>query len=267
MREDMFKVIVERPRRLNSNAYSRDGRRYRNQEESPMTLGMKCGYSDRKWLNENLVPLRRYLESQVNRPWDKVYSDICVHIDTRSTVKQHILQHLDDFVALHARIINDEIMIRGRWPQTYRPLHESDFALFVDPRTGILRKNRHYISWTMRKRGKQAKDAAARLETRRVIADRVQLHRIDGIWFQVELDILPAAQEVVRQVKGQWIRERTFAGCRDVLRKEWVTREHGQIATPSGQPSNQAMYDAPDLYARSKRQLSSRELQKFGLPL
>lgn len=32
MREDMFKVIVERPRLVNSNGYSRDGRKFRNHE-------------------------------------------------------------------------------------------------------------------------------------------------------------------------------------------------------------------------------------------
>src|SRR5438309_9686382 len=29
-----------------------------------------------KWLNENLAPLRRYLESNVGRPWSKVYAEI-----------------------------------------------------------------------------------------------------------------------------------------------------------------------------------------------
>jgi hypothetical protein len=69
MREDMFKVIVERPRLVNSNGYSRDGRRFRNREEVGSFLGMKRGYDSTKWLNENLAPLRRYLASQVNRPW------------------------------------------------------------------------------------------------------------------------------------------------------------------------------------------------------
>ena len=53
-----FKVIVERPRLVNSNGYSRDGRKFRNDENTPGRLGMKRGYTRRpKWLNENLAPL------------------------------------------------------------------------------------------------------------------------------------------------------------------------------------------------------------------
>lgn len=88
MRNDMFKVIVERPRLVNSNGYSSDGRRYRNNEDAPAFLGMKRGYGRRKWLNENLAPLQRYLAKQVNRPWGKVYSEIRATIDGRSTVQQ-----------------------------------------------------------------------------------------------------------------------------------------------------------------------------------
>ena len=40
MREDMFKVIVERPRLVNSNGYSRDGRKFRNDANAPGRLGM-----------------------------------------------------------------------------------------------------------------------------------------------------------------------------------------------------------------------------------
>lgn len=85
MREDMFKVIVERPRLVNSNAYKEDGRQFRNDEENGTRLGIKKGYAYSKGLNENLAPLRRFLEKQVNRPWDKVYAEIREQIDPRST--------------------------------------------------------------------------------------------------------------------------------------------------------------------------------------
>lgn len=38
-----------------------------------------------KVLNENLTPLRRYLERQVGRPWNKVYSEIAVGLKVTST--------------------------------------------------------------------------------------------------------------------------------------------------------------------------------------
>ena len=74
MRSDMAKVIVERPR---IPAFkSRKGRR-QALEDLPVQEGMRRARAlrgDLKELNENLKPLRRYLERQVGRRWDKVYS-------------------------------------------------------------------------------------------------------------------------------------------------------------------------------------------------
>jgi hypothetical protein len=96
MRPDMFKVIVERPRR-HKGGYGAAAAR-RNDFDGPTFLGMRAGYEYRS-LNENLVPLRRFLCAQRGRPWNKVLSELRANIDARSTAKQHILEHLDDFVA------------------------------------------------------------------------------------------------------------------------------------------------------------------------
>ena len=101
MREDMFKVIVERPRRGKEGYAS--AKRIRNDWDSPMHLGTRAGYGGRN-LNENLAPLRRYLHAQIGRPWNKVFSEICAGIDRRNTVQQHIHQHIGDFVAIHVDV-------------------------------------------------------------------------------------------------------------------------------------------------------------------
>lgn len=57
MREDMFKVVVERPRaRASKWGYER-AERLRNDMRGPAQLPMRTGYDDRD-LNENLAPLR-----------------------------------------------------------------------------------------------------------------------------------------------------------------------------------------------------------------
>jgi hypothetical protein len=56
-----------------------------------------------KMLNENLAPLRRFLERQIGRPWDKVYSEIAERLRVDSTVQQHVREHLRDFVATRPR--------------------------------------------------------------------------------------------------------------------------------------------------------------------
>lgn len=120
-------------------------------------MGRKQGYNWRKWLNENHAPLKRYLAKQVNRPWDKVYSEICETIDSRSMVKQHILQHIDDFVAKDTHWVETpgggQIVIRERrWPRKDKPLEESRMELYVHLCTGILLRNRRLVPYNTRKR-------------------------------------------------------------------------------------------------------------------
>ena len=103
MREDMAKVIVERPRIKPWS--TREGRRI-DPEDLPAHEGMRRGHvlrGERKQLNENLAPLRRYLAKQVGRPWSKVYSEISAHLRADNTVQQHVRDHLHDFVAIKPR--------------------------------------------------------------------------------------------------------------------------------------------------------------------
>jgi hypothetical protein len=114
MREDMFKVIVERPR-WGSRMRTNEGRRYRASEDVASKIGIKQGYVTRKYLNENLSPLKRWLESQANRPWDKVYAELCANIDRRNTVQQHIFAHIDSFVERETRLVDGKVFVLSRW--------------------------------------------------------------------------------------------------------------------------------------------------------
>jgi hypothetical protein len=92
MRRDMSKVIVERARRG-----GRVGKgRYKNfnLEDLPIKEGMRHPRKYGKELNENLAPLYRFVQSQVGRPWNKVYSEIREFINSNSTIQQHVLVHL-----------------------------------------------------------------------------------------------------------------------------------------------------------------------------
>ena len=91
MRSDMFEVIIERPRWGSSykRKKGRHGEPLRRQEGptwEPVSLGRGS-----KGLNENLAPLRRFLESRVGRPWDAVRSEISSILNVRhsgTTTKQ-----------------------------------------------------------------------------------------------------------------------------------------------------------------------------------
>ena len=101
---------------------------------------------NRKEFGENLNPLWRYLQKQVGRPWDAVYSEVCENMDRRSAVGAHIFQHLYDF-AIPARevVFVDDKPHRLTWSGTPEPIAYSgkvgQFGNFwVDPRDGILKK-------------------------------------------------------------------------------------------------------------------------------
>ena len=69
-----------------------------------------------KTLNENLNPLKRYLASQVGRPWRKVYSEISEHLKPTSTVQQHVRDHLQDFVATKTRMKGGAVVVTHTAP-------------------------------------------------------------------------------------------------------------------------------------------------------
>jgi len=240
MRQDMYKVIVERPR-TGKRAHPA-ALRLRNDLEGPMRLGMRAGYGFLE-LNENLQPLRRYLRAQIGRPWDKVYSEICARIDRRNTVQQHIHQHIDDFISIKVREKDGRLIAAGR--RDPRELWYEE--LYVDPRTGTIREHRRdrrsrsSADW----RRQREEEIAAR---RRVVNERTLLLRIDGIWYRVEIAPLP---DVLTCRQG----EIPF----DAVLKRSLIHPHQEAERL------EYLYGSGKVYGVSKRQAGRRELSANGV--
>jgi len=141
MRQDMNKVIVERPRRgwrtrkLNRAKLKALG------EDQPSRIGVrrqrKTNGTQTKFLNENLAPLKRFLGKQVGRPWDKVYSELRENVSPDNAVQMHILEHLDDFVARPSIGRTGEWI----WPNRFRWIGGvKKGQLYVHPRDGLLKR-------------------------------------------------------------------------------------------------------------------------------
>ena len=182
MRDDMARVIVERPR---ISAFKNRKWRRRALEDLPTHEGLRRAQSlrgDRKQLNENLAPLRRYLESQVGRPWNKVYAEIAMRLRVDNTVQQHVRDHLRDFVAITPRRqIHDwrASMCGGLWWQ----------PLYVNPVTGLLCRTDLLPEMKARRRAMRHQ-VAAPIERIQLAEDR-ELRLIGGLWHEVELAPLP----------------------------------------------------------------------------
>jgi hypothetical protein len=245
MRPDMPKVLVERPRPPSRVPRGRDGRKFRDHSDAAF-LPMKAGYRDPKSLNENLRPLARYLDRQTGRPWDKVYSEVRAVIDSRNPVQRHILEHLGQYVAVHTRMVDGHLIDLGKQFFGLRRVWQ---PLYVDPRTGLLRRNPDEISWRRAYRERQQAKDCERAQVWREVSAFLQLHRVDGSWFEVEIASLPPPPE------ARW----------DVLRRRIVNARTSATHRRLDDQSAVDVYGRSGVYAVSKRQLGAREIRAYGL--
>jgi hypothetical protein len=264
MREDMDEVIIERPRWGSRMGHKRRARRFdgkvearRDPEALPFRVGLQraarqAGTS--KMLDENLRPLQRYLESQINRPWDKVWSEISQNLRVTSAVQQHVRDHVPDFVAIRVVAKDGANWVPERSGRLVR-LEESYVRMYVDPRTGLLRRNKHFKSFSRKRRDEEAAVARHLAERMRELAPGLQLHRFDdGTWWEIRLAPIPSRPVTV----GSGKYTRTY---NRVLPHNDVVRGTSLTKLRSGE-----LYGRPGVYAAAKRQLSRKEVLALDLP-
>ncbi|MCA9663706.1 MAG: hypothetical protein KC486_35585 [Myxococcales bacterium] len=239
MREDMHKVIVERPRC--GGSYGPQGGRARMRvrldPESAPTQG-RMRERRTKALNENLAPLRRYIEAQAGRPWDKVYSEIRQRIRATSAVQLHVLQHIDDIVARHVDLVDGVPWTRtgygGAVPLRPRRLRR----LYVCPRTGLVRR----IPEPPKPK------PPLRAEDRVDVDPSLSYCRIDGEWVGVEFAAVPESWPALERSYDVLL-GRTLAS----LRSLWhIERELRRFYGDAGR------------YAVRTRRLGKRELRRIA---
>jgi hypothetical protein len=230
MRPDMAKVIVERPR-LGGGLRRPKGNRKRERlalaDLAPTREGIRRPWqSCRKMLNEHLGPLRRYLRSQVGRPWNRVHSEISQHLRLDSAVQSHVLDHLDDFVTRQVEIVDGCLYSRSGWSIGYPVRTE----FYVCPRSGLLGVTKNRWTWAT---PRPPQPVVERVE----VDSTRQFHRHNGIWYEIQLEPLSWA------TIGRW----------DVILKtrvDWNLR-----------PELRQQYGA-DAFAAFKRQLNKREIAR-----
>jgi hypothetical protein len=244
MRKDMPKVIVERPRR-GSVKRARVGRTVALEDEDGEPLRARAPArkpAKTKSLNENLAPLKRYLNSQVGRPWSKVYAEIAEHLKPSNTVQQHVRDHVEDFVATKTRMEKGKVMVLSKFSGLH-PLENDYHKLYVHPRTGLLRRNDKSISWKESRRRAAAAKEAEQVARMRVLGPKLQLHLLDdGCWWEVKIGKLPA-------LPGGKTAEQV-----DVVRRAGLSRR----------PLDE-LYGRHGVIAMDKRLLSKADKKKHGL--
>ena len=187
MREDMSKVVIERPRRGHSLPSSKTRlrvRRYDSDKEydnlPKRVSGSRSKYinaGETKYFSDLLGPLRRFLRKNVGRPWDKVYSEMKERLDDRKAPDRHVFEHVDGEVETHALIDGDgELYI---W--SYR-VRAPVYGFYVDPRTGLL-------CWSdnnpWRKARSKSKSAVEEITHIR-LSENSSYVKLNGIWYFIE---------------------------------------------------------------------------------
>jgi len=257
LRKEMYRMIVERPRRGKEDDAA--AARPREDFDDPMRLGMRAGHGYRG-LNENLALLRRYLLAQLGRPWSKVFSDISTEIDGRSTVQQHIHQYIHECIAVDVEVRDGRLIDVASGGGFLRRGRGVSQELYVDPRTGLICLNRHYRSSRQDAADYHAREAAEIAAGRRNVDERTLLLRVEGIWYRVELGVLPK-ERIVASVIDSTRRRRMFAEPRyDVVLRRAVSR-----SVQADLRQCKQLYGSMDFYAQNKRQLSSREIKEHQL--
>ncbi len=195
MREDMYKVVINRPRYASRFGTKPKLRYLGDQDVSPRMTGKQVLRYKKdamhKQFSDHIKPLKRYLFSQRGRKWDDVFSEICARLDTGSTVKMHVHEHIDGFIMRDVRVDD-----QGRyWGTGYwgGPKGPTDWwpEIYVCPHDGLIKETKLLLQdlglksqrdLYREKRRKQFRERTYKNSFRR-LSDTMFLVICDGVWY------------------------------------------------------------------------------------
>jgi hypothetical protein len=243
MRSDMNKVVGDR-HRVGARLIAKPGRPPRDIEDSAPRMGIRrafvTGYGRAmKESSLHSTPLIRFLEKQVGRPWNTVYSEICSIFDVRKSANQSALHFLHWKVTTKNLFMQDgKVLEAVVYSAPCAPA-----GLYVHPQTGVLCHNAT-TSRTQPYRDVLAAREKKRCLTERTITPAQKVVKDKGCWFLVDYAVIKAPQRRF---------DASVSFCRDVLTGELFMRTPRPRLTGS------------TLYAVAKRQISKKEMKRYGV--
>lgn len=204
MRPDMSKVVTERrrtgsPRKQhkidnpeNIRYISSISRRYFNNGYiddlddidtfSKWPTSPRRNHREWKEFSDLLGPLERFLNKQIGRKWDDVFSEICKNLPNTSMAGDHIRQHVHQIVEIHTLLGLDNKIY-------HKPMYGSGMAevlsskhkrqLYVHPVTGLL------LLAKMRPWNKYVKEIT-KIPKKNSVA---WYEKFDGIWYEMWIEV------------------------------------------------------------------------------
>jgi len=235
----MAQVIVERPRHGSRMPSRKKGYRKFTQsvplEDQPRREPM-LGHWRGLWksLNEHLGPMRRFLRSNIGRPWNKVHQALCEHVSFNNAVQAHVLSHIDQYVHRHVEVI-DSSHVHLKLPRWYYGHRLQQGEMYICPCTGLLKAVRS--------------DKRKQPPTKVPNGPTQQSLWHDGIWWDVQLRKLPDDPGELWDV---WL-ERNVA---ELTQKDLIVAYGGQLFAVSKRPLTRA--ETKQLYRQLRQQRRSQ---------
>ena len=192
----------------------------------------------RRSFGDRLGPIRRYLESQVGRPWDNVYAELRASYSMDNLAGRHLLEHVEFMVIRNAEWVDGQVKVvfRHSYPLVYHDPTVND--LYVHPKNRLLCKGKRPRNYWLTERP-SVRDAAA------MTIDHELLTEQQFAWFKYNRFTKPSFWYEKRG--GMWFRIR-------------VTRRF--IQPHPEWPS----WRTPDEHVTTKaQQLGRKELRNLGL--
>lgn len=247
MRDDLAKVITERPRvgpRLKQpKGYKKAMRDIGEDSPKSEKIGFKWekNYGDSKQFSERLGPLKRYLLSKVGQPWNDVYSELRQGLDMGNLVQKHVMTHVFDYVEIEVYLAVD-----GNY-YTNPPYSREVSFLYVDPETGILCK---VPEKSQKFRRNQKRDDIIEVN------ENLIYKKIDGIWYELEMAKMTSYKEKVSPsyAEAPWNYLTRWNYVFDIGHKTRFGSDH----------DSWRYYGKNGVYAIKKRQLSSKEIKQLA---
>lgn len=144
MRDDMKKVIST-PSKVGGHEDGKNRREQNILNKDPESLPIKESMRKKhrmhwsgKESRELWTPMKRFLNKNVGRPWNKVYSEICQHADSRSETGRRVREIVEHQV--ENPVFKEDGIVY------YKPMYRSIYVelrrdeLYVDPDDGLLKK-------------------------------------------------------------------------------------------------------------------------------
>jgi hypothetical protein len=200
----MKKVVVELPRGGSRQRNNKFGARLRyipehDYDDEPKKARGFESYSGgcKKWFTDLLGPLERFLRSNVGRPWDKMYSELCAGLDKRKVTGKHVFDHVDRMVEKHCFVGDDGGVYtrgwHGEWPVT---------GMYVHPRTGLLCEAPRKSKRERRRELVHTEEEVTRIYAKNVDSScNLGYQKHGGIWYQVKrMRIVVGYKDPIRKV-------------------------------------------------------------------